>query len=148
MKDHKIFTFWSLNILIPLFSGLILYLLFRSDTYVSQFIYGIFAIPKNAAILCGDSRFFKFIRFYACDILWAYSLTFLLSLIIGHKSIQNIIVFIIALSFDGTIEFLQKFDIIPGTFDIIDILLEAVITVFALLIIIHKFNHHTRGKSK
>jgi hypothetical protein len=67
--------------------------------------------------------------------LWAYSLTFTVFLILGFKYESLKPTLIICAVFEVSIEFLQKFGVIPGTFDFLDILLELCVTIFAVIII-------------
>ena len=123
--------FYLLNIVVPLTIGFIVYLLFRKDTFISQFIrrylhFNFQTIQFNAEWL---NRFF---RNFAADYLWAYALAFSVAFVLAEEKNQRILSLIICCFFTLLIEFGQKIGVIHGTFDIIDILIELVAISVAL----------------
>ena len=72
------------------------------------------------------------------DMLWAYSLTFAIFLILDNWMKT----FIIASLFTIIIEFLQLTPLIQGTFDIVDIIAMLYSICLAILVIEH---YHKRG---
>ena len=136
MNDNSIdkYLFWSLNILIPLTSGALIYLYFRPETYLSTFLSKLFGVHFEKTNISG-SVIRYFLCYYLSDILWAYSLTFVLSLLIGYSKTALIITGATAFLFEIGVELLQKFEIIKGTFDIYDFLTESIATISALIFI-------------
>lgn len=141
MIQRHSFVFWFLNITVPLLIGLFLYVVFRPDTIISNAIYGLLQLTKpdiraNSSLL---SEVIFFLRCYSCDMLWAYSLTFACSAIIGTSARQLAVTGIICFSFEILIELLQNYGVLTGVFDFLDIILEIISTLLAvLIIIIHK----------
>lgn len=104
---------------VVLFAGLLIYLIYRPNSYISKLVLRLIPlyIPKNPP-LAGR----RFLRFYIADYLWAFGLSCCLRCILTDKS-QKKLCFAIT-SFMGIIyEFMQCFDIIPGTGDICDCVL-------------------------
>lgn len=69
-----------------------------------------------------------FLRNYAGDMLWAYALFITIAWITGDASERKLLECVI---FEVILECLQKSDIIAGTFDVYDILAEALATFMA-----------------
>lgn len=137
-------TFYIFNILISLVVGLIVYVCYRPDTHVSQIVYNVLGISADciATIDVLPTWLLLFARNYLGDISWAYALTFTICYIWLGTGGRMIHVFGIVATFETGIEILQMVDIIPGTFDWWDILVEICITAFSMLLIktIHKEN--------
>lgn len=130
-------VFFGLNIIVPLLAGVFLYLWLRPDTYISAYLYKMLSLSVEN-FQFGFSLPYQlnsFLRNFSCDMLWAYSLTFTVFLILGFKYESLKPTLIICAVFEVSIEFLQKFGVIPGTFDFLDILLELCVTIFAVIII-------------
>ena len=128
-------VFWLVNTLLPLLFGLFIYILYRPDTYISSVFLRILntsGIPSEQL-----SARSAFLRFYLCDILWAYALTFTISFLLGQLKKELFLTAAICVAFEGMIEFMQKWQIIRGTFDWIDLLSEALATMFAISMIIY-----------
>lgn len=104
--------------LVSIIVGLVIYLLYRRETYIAQFI-----LPK----VFTDNQFNfanrDFIKFYFVDYLWGFSLSCGLHAIINPMKsgtlICTFVVFICGLIY----EIFQYTDIIKGTGDMVDILL-------------------------
>lgn len=133
--------FYWINIIIPIVLGTIVYILFREDTYISIIFMKIMkevgieiALPHNL-----DNPIADFARNHLCDILWAYALTFTVVLAGDFQKKQMIIPFIISAVFGISMELLQKFDIITGTFDYWDIVFQVIASVCAIIIILLHF---------
>jgi|GEM_PF-2103352 len=114
---------------LPLLGGLLCYLLFRPDTYISTLIYGLLGIdgfkfnfPVNVLT--------TFTRNFVPDICWAVSLFLFLELIFSEKETAAVTTILFAV----LTEMLQMTDIMPGTFDVWDIIFETagVITAYAV----------------
>lgn len=142
----SISAFWALNIALPLLLGLLIYYFWRPDATVSHILYRYFPIsgqlPSNL-----HSRFpllSKFTSNFACDMLWTYSLVFSLTAILGTSSRRLCCASVIAIIYGFIFELLQLKSIVPGTFDIVDILFEAISSIAAAIYI----KQHTKGDPK
>ena len=125
-RTTKVFL---LNVIFPLFLGLLIYLFFKHGTYINV----IFHYESNIHLggLLG-----RIIQSWSTDILWAYSLTcliFYLSQPFSESPIKYVI-FVGEAIFFIFMELLQKFSVINGTFDIIDIITEIFTLFFAVFI--------------
>ncbi len=114
-----------INSIISLFAGLLIYILFRKNTYINRMIEIDFQFNDHVII--------DYMRFYFVDALWAYSLVFSLSIIINEK-ISGIIVAIFSIGW----EICQKTSIVAGTFDFLDIVMYLLASTIAVMII-YKF---------
>jgi glycopeptide antibiotics resistance protein len=110
--------------------GLIIYLLFKPHSYISELIYNLLG---SSLYIHTDSAFAEILRNYLCDILWAYSLIFVIDYLCECNFLLEII---FAWIFEVVMEVIQIYPIIPGTFDILDIILEVSTTVVGVCIII------------
>lgn len=128
--------FSLLNIVIPLLTGFVIYSIYRPDTYISNIIY----VNMSFILDFAEYPVFlqKFFRFYLCDILWAYSLTFAVQIIISLKGRYLIILFAVCSLFEIAIEAFQYFGFLNGTFDPLDIILEIFASLTAITIIYKK----------
>lgn len=135
--QHRNFLFWSLNIFIPLIIGFFVYVFFCPDTYISILFFKFYPLhPINDSFEnFFHSPFQILIRSYLCDSLWAYALLFSVSLLLRQSKNNLLISIIVCASFESIIEFLQMFPNIPGTFDLYDILIEIMTTIFAAMVI-------------
>ena len=129
--------YYLLNIGVPLVLGFALYVLFRRDTYISRITFQCFSVKIPDTDSCSSSVVMNFIRYYACDILWAYSLTFV-CYYFSFGNHRYLFSGIICGSFEILIEMFQRYQLFPGTFDFFDILAEFITTLVALWIIKHK----------
>ena len=133
-KNILIFT----NITIPLLIGLVIYLFCYRGTYINTTVQNIFDI--SLPYFYHDNVFHYFLTCWACDVLWAYSLTFSLYSCFQYFYNSTLISGVISGAFALIIEFLQLFDFISGTFDILDILLEFSAIIVAVIIIKKEFS--------
>lgn len=120
----------ALNIVLPLFLGGGLYLMFRPDSFICQKMWELFHIRTAVS----QSVFMKypilctFLKNYAGDMLWAYALFASVSWAGRDASVVRLLE---CMLFETFFESLQYFDVIAGTFDICDILAEAAATLAA-----------------
>ena len=137
-KSHT--GFWLLNILLPLLLGTAFYLLFRPETHIAVFLRSVIRIGKWDPPASGTvvHPLYLLASSFLCDILWAYALTFCVRLILHDAKSHMTLTFLICVCFELLMELLQKTRLLNGTFDTLDILLEASATVLALLIINQK----------
>ncbi len=137
MRKHRIILL--LNIIIPLIFGLVIYLLLKPNTYISELIYSLFNIRFDYYI-SNKGIIRIFIYNYLCDILWAYALTFTVYYFVNSFTHKYLLTLFITNMFCVLIELLQYFGIVSGTFDIFDILLECVSSALALMYILFLFH--------
>ncbi len=121
-----------LHIVIPLLSGALIYILTDPNVLFVRMLSrqrGIPVLPVNS-----ESTVVLFVRCYLLDILWAYALIFSLYFILDtDMGLWKI--FGIGFLFSTIMEVLQLTVIVPGTFDLWDILMEGVAELIAIFII-------------
>lgn len=110
-------SFCAIQTFISLLTGLLIYLLFRNNTFLHQ------AVPF-VPDLFSDSRFFGdwFIRFYLPDGLWSYSLCAALCALYYPKGKGVWLCVLFSVLFGAIWEAIQLSGNVPGTSDVIDIL--------------------------
>ena len=128
--------YWG-NLIIPIVLGVIVYILYRQDTYIAI---GFTRLMETVGLKLNypnvqNTPGYFFIRNYVCDGLWAYSLTFAVFLAYDCQSSEMKKTFIISAIFGICIELLQKLDFIPGTFDYWDIAVQTAFCLCAIGII-------------
>jgi hypothetical protein len=113
---------YILRVIIPLLVGLIIYVIFSPNVFITKFIWSVFNTenPFDGVDITRMPLVVQFLRYYLCDVLWSFSLTNMLILIWGYKNIKKAL--IIAVVFSIFIEVLQIRFI--GTFDIWDIIVQ------------------------
>ena len=131
-----------IGIIIPLVIGLIIYLVFSPNTYITKTIWHVLNVDNPFAGIDVTEMpvIVKLSRYYLCDVLWAFSFTNMLIMVLWQKNSKN--GFYIALSFSIIIELSQIFFL--GTFDVCDIFVE-VFGCFMALLFNNRFDH---SKSK
>lgn len=113
--------------------GLLLYLFLRQGTYLHTLSETVlhFEVPD----ILSRSSYLQFAANWLGDFLWAYALCFALYRLLSPFQ-HRMLFAILATSALGTLlEFLQKVQILSGTFDPLDILAESIAAVFAAIII-------------
>lgn len=121
MLKKERFYFCLLNCIIGLSLGTLIYISFGENTYINKII----TIPFSF-----HSPFTDVLLFYVADALWAYALTFALSLFIS-ETLSGIVTAIYGILW----EILQSFHPSMGTFDTADIIMYLSASTFAVLII-------------
>ena len=111
--------FYLLNSIIALSLGVLIYVSFGENTYINKIISISFRSPFTDILL-----------FYVADALWAYALTFALSLFIS-ENLSGILALIYGILWEA----LQYFYPALGTFDTTDIIMYLSASTFAVLII-------------
>ena len=115
-KFKKDSAFYVLCGITTLICGLFVYLIFRPNTYVTKFIFGI--IPLEPAMTVKP----EWLKYYAGDFLWAFSLSCFIYAIYLPNIKRGLgcsgIVAFVGLSY----ELMQYFKVVPGTGDIVDVL--------------------------
>lgn len=122
-------SLFIVNIIVPLFCGLFIYLTKAESTYLSNYLSVIRSVLPT---ICYP----YIIQNYACDYLWTYSLFFCLRLTLGDilKGKHNWKVILLTSVTAIILETIQLIKTVPGTFDFLDILTELIAVVVALLI--------------
>ena len=119
--------FILLNVIAPVLIGAILYYLFFPEAVFVRLIDNLlgssYHIPVNV-----DNILIKLIRFYLLDFLWAYALMSTVILIFKNDSR----VFVIILIFEIVLELIQLLPSIRGTFDVCDIGIEILASIFVI----------------
>lgn len=131
----KKIAFYLLNVGIPLIVGLGIYLFCYRTTYINSVFTEVFGF--SLPYIYFDNAFHRFITCWACDMLWAYSLTFALYLCFQVFKHPLIITSVTSSVFAIIIELLQINNIINGTFDILDIITELLAISLAIIIMKH-----------
>ena len=123
--------------LIPLLLGWAIYLL-AADTPLA--VFHLDWQPRGV--------FFRFVRNYLCDALWAYALTMTVCGILGQtkRAIGGTAVLCVAT--ETLLEFAQRLPFVRGTFDGWDIFIQIIATAIALVDIIYCFKVRKRRKTK
>lgn len=108
---------------------------FRPDAYVSKSVYVIWDVKDIAlAISAAIPRpLYVLLSCYFCDMLWAYALTFTVAIISDDYKARWF--YFVSGGFCVLSELAQAVGVMPGTFDIIDVVLEISITALCALII-------------
>ena len=140
---RKSAIFWSLIITIPLLVGLVIYLVFKPSAFISRLFFDLLG-QQPLIIQTPKCWFWNFIRFYLCDLLWAFSFTAVLQLVLGSGQIHTLLSLLSLLSLliciiaGVAIELLQQQGIISGTFDIWDLLVESIGSILSLITTTYK----------
>lgn len=136
----KSIIYYSVNIIVPLICGVVIYVFARPETIVSQFIYDGFHVNRNIIIALPS-----FLTNYGCDFLWSYSLVHCIFLI--SKSYKFTLS--ICISFSILAEVIQLLPTVRLVFDPIDILVEILGIIIGLCFIClyeHGVRHATKPK--
>ena len=140
MRQKAIFTVLIVFIIIPLIVGVMFYLTFRQDTYISHFVVNILrktnmSVSENRQITFNSPLFNYFAKNYIPDCCWAFSLESCMALILYSSERMISSSLIISFVFLSAMETLQLTPLIPGTFDFFDIAIELVAIVLSGIII-------------
>lgn len=118
-----------------------IYVFFRPTAYVSRVpnkIGFINRLSEKASQI--DGWFVSFLKYWFCDFLWAYALAFCFLLVFEKTKHKYIYPIIITTILSVSLETLQYFSIVSGTFDWWDLLAE--LTAIALAVIIKRRISH------
>ena len=131
LKRKNLFLFF--NTFFPLLIGFAIYLFCYQNTYINTTVENIlgFSLPY----FYFDNAFYRFSTCWACDTLWAYSLTFALFSCFKNFNKSWLITCVLSILFSLIIELLQLTNIINGTFDIWDIIMEFSAIIIAVIIL-------------
>ncbi len=123
---------WTFYWWIPLFIGCLIYVLFRTDTLLYNKLLGIFFTP----IASPNTFLQRIIVFSLPDGLWAMSYTMLIFHLRKDKTVRTLIWSIIIPIVGILSEIGQLYYLIPGTFDIIDLIMYIVAPTLAIRLIL------------
>lgn len=101
--------------------GLIIYLAFRKETYISVIIESCFGCFHLHSVF--DVFNNSFVKYYLVDYLWGISLSSSLHLVFLPSSRESVAIIFVVAIFGFVYELLQSCSLINGTGDIIDVLL-------------------------
>ena len=133
--------FIILNVVIPLALGLLIYLAGSREIVFIKLISVSLGYSSNEDMITGSFAA-PGLRYYLPDMLWGYSLVFALFFVSGKEQPALFPVCILAGVFAAVMESLQLISAVPGTFDLMDIVVEIAAGLLAVFII---KNHRTRG---
>lgn len=117
-----------LHIIFPLIIGAIIYYVVSPDVIFVRKIDSL--LGTNMHMI---STVPVFIRNYLLDMLWAYALLFAIYVVIDNTTVVK--AFVIGVIFSTGMELLQLTTLVKGTFDVIDIVVEIIAEIAAVLII-------------
>lgn len=129
MKIPKRNILYALNVIVPLVLGLWIYLTKAESSYLSRYL-------SSVRELLPVIDYPLFIRCFACDFLWTYSLFFCLRLSLGDelRGKHNLTVVLITSVVSVFFEMLQLTKFPLGTFDPLDIVAELLAVAVAFLL--------------
>ena len=124
----KKYLFLIFNTVVPLTSGLAIYFFMKSGTFINTFS-GIdfHYVPKTVLGL--------FIVNWFCDFLWAYALVFAVYTVLSPFKSKLLFSCVISVLLGLILEIMQGVNILSGTFDWWDIIIEFVAIVTATIIL-------------
>lgn len=135
MKKNREKLFLILNIAIPILIGALTYYVISPDVIFVQQIDSFLGIDNHGYDIEHASSVIRFVRLYFLDMTWGYALVFALYLLTGNNTADLIKLLILAVAFSAVLEFLQITSLVKGTFDVIDIVAEALAEMVAVFII-------------
>lgn len=110
-------------------------MLFKPTVYVSRLFNRIGFIRRISDVASQtDSWFVSFLKYWFCDFLWAYALAFCLLLVFEKAKHKYIYPVILSIGLSVTLEALQGFQVISGTFDFWDLFAEFLAIAIAVII--------------
>jgi uncharacterized MAPEG superfamily protein len=136
-NKKTVFIFYIVNAIVGLVLGVFIYIVFRTDTYISKYLIGVTRLKSLSMYMSEkDNIFTQFARNHMCDFLWAYAFTFSMQIFIkANDKDEYIKLSFYCLLFEILVEVVQKLNIIKGTFDVYDIIFEGLASFIALFII-------------
>lgn len=137
-ENRKLVCYFVFHITIPLVLGVIIYCIFRPDTYIAVWVRKIAGnnVPGKFDIRRKNSNWLTiFAKNYACDILWAYALTAAVYFVEKETKRGGFKCIAWCWLFEIFMELLQYFGVTQGTFDIWDIVSEMTATATAAAVL-------------
>ena len=120
------------NILLPLLAGASLYIISSPNVIFLKYLK--LRIVIASELMNPHIWFWPILRNYIPDMLWGYSLVFAVYMIIDNNA-ASMRMLIYVLVFSIFLELLQLLPTIPGTFDLLDILVEGASEMLAVIMI-------------
>lgn len=124
-----------LHIICPIAVGALIYCIASPDVIFIKRTSDFIGMTDCMSIFQTDCVFVKIVRNYLPDMMWGYSLFFTLFCIIGNNAADVWKVLGITFPFSLAMEVLQKTSLVPGTFDVFDIIAEFMAETIAACII-------------
>lgn len=136
----KNILYYLVNTVFPLMCGVVIYVIARPETIISQFIYNSFHMNGNNTIALPT-----FLMNYGCDFLWSYSLVHCIFWI--SRSYKFTL--FVCISFNILAEVIQLLPFIRLVFDPIDILVEIIGVLIGLsFIFLYEYCVHSGNKHR
>ena len=130
MQNKRVFMLS--NILLPLLAGASLYIISSPNVIFLKYLK--LRIVIASEFINPDIWFWPILWNYIPDMLWGYSLVFAVYMIIDNNA-ASMRILIYVLVFSTFLELLQLLPTVPGTFDLLDILVEGASEMLAVIII-------------
>ncbi len=127
-NNKRILGVTMLNVFLPLFIGLLIYLFVNKRAYIS----GIVNIPVNLNL---EGITGAFIKCWLADMLWSYAMTFSLALVLKPFHKRVLISAVLTIFLGSFLEFLQFLNVITGTSDFWDVVFEITAVLIAVFVI-------------
>lgn len=134
-KNKGLLLFGLVTVIVPMFLGALLYCMFCPDVWFVKIFDNLFGVTRQENITVGISPFFRFLRNYFFDCIWAFALTNALYIIMNNNAIPLIVYAIVAILLGIILECLQLLGIAQGTSDIGDIVAEVAGSMMGAFII-------------
>lgn len=137
----------TFGVAFPLVLGAVLYVWIKPNAWCAHIICQVFHIPTQTAFDEYSVPIFgSFIKHQLCDVLFAFSLTFAMLLLMGNSRHGVAAGCAAALIFETLLEVAQL-GVFPGNFDSYDIIAESIVTI-AIFIAIKILQTKRRTKAK
>lgn len=135
MKIERKILFSLVTIIIPLIIGGVFYYIFCSDVYFVKIIDNYTNLNMHITSEVCENMWFRILRNYLIDYLWAYAFTNALFLVFDSNNTGIVASCICSVFIGSALEVLQLIGIVSGTFDVWDILFEMLGAITATFII-------------
>lgn len=135
-KCNKIKLFYVIFSLILLVLGVAIYVFFREGTYIHRLLPQVVnELTEPVRIVAEGNVFADFLKYYFADFLWCLSLNFLLLCVTDIKKQSKVLTVCAVSALWGIFyEVAQRFEIVSGTFDFVDIIMYIFASVSAVTI--------------
>jgi hypothetical protein len=148
MNDKYSRIFLLCNAIVPIIIGTMIYCLIASDVYFVEKIDSLLNTCISPYHVDANFQYMKFIRNYLPDMVWGYSLMFALFICSGNNTVDLLRIFIVAVVFSIAMESLQLTNIVRGTFDVLDIMVEVLSEGIAVFIIQKYYMRRNENEEK
>lgn len=133
LNNAKLFF---INVVTPILIGAIIYYLFFPEAAFVNLVDAVFKHSFHILINL-DTIFFKLIRFYVLDFLWAYG--FMSAVLLVSGNCKRLVLFVFL--FEVILEVLQLHPRVKGTFDVCDICVEIIANILVINILGRRYKH-------